>query len=90
MKITKNLLGAFIVSALFFGGSAQADQTGDCTAGDQYCEQNSLATTNTTTTTNNNTNVNTNTNTNIHKPILKGTRICLCMLISKHEHKHKH
>ena len=41
MKITKNLLGAFIVSALFFGSPAQADQTGDCTAGDQYCEQNS-------------------------------------------------
>ena len=40
MKITKNLLGAFIVSALFFVGTAHADQTGDCTAGDQYCEQN--------------------------------------------------
>ena len=32
-----------------------ADQTGDCTAGSQYCEQNSLDTTNTTTTTNTNT-----------------------------------
>ena len=29
-----------------------ADQTGDCEAGDQYCEQNSLETTNTTNTTN--------------------------------------
>ena len=34
----------------------QADQTGDCTAGDEFCEQNSLVTTNTTTTTNTNTN----------------------------------
>ena len=37
-----------------------ADQTGDCTAGEQYCEQNSLETTNTTTTNNTNTNTNTN------------------------------
>ena len=37
MKITKNLLGAFIVSALFFGSPAQADQTGNCTAVYQYC-----------------------------------------------------
>ena len=30
--------------------SVLSDQTGDCTAGEQYCEQNSLDTTNTTTT----------------------------------------
>lgn len=45
-----------------------AAQTGDCTMGTQYCEGNTLGTTNTTTTnntnTNNNTNNNTNTNTN--------------------------
>lgn len=40
-----------------------ADQTGDCDAGTQYCEANSLNTTNTTTTTNTNSNTNTNTNT---------------------------
>ena len=34
----------------------QADQTGDCTAGDEFCEQNSLVTT--TTATNTNTNLN--------------------------------
>ena len=41
-----------------------ADQTGDCTAGEEHFEQNSLETTNTTTTTNTNTNTNTNNNTN--------------------------
>ena len=35
----------------FFVNDAQADQTGDCTAGSQYCEQNSMTTTSTTTTT---------------------------------------
>jgi len=44
--------------------NSYGDQTGNCTAGSQYCEQNSLDTTNNTTTTNSNTNVNTNTNTN--------------------------
>ena len=52
------LLGV-LLSPLF----AIADQTGDCTAGEQYCEQNSLETTNTTNT--NNTNVSTNSNTNV-------------------------
>ena len=41
-----------------------AEQTGNCTAGTDNCEQNSLATTNTTTT--NNTNSNTNQNTNVN------------------------
>ena len=47
-----------------FTGLGYTDQTGDCTAGEQYCEQNSLDTTNSTTTTNTNTNTNTNNNTN--------------------------
>ena len=47
----------------FFVNDAQADQTGDCTAGSQYCEQNSMTTTSTTTTTNTNTNTNTETET---------------------------
>ena len=47
--------------APFFLSSAQ---TGDCDMGTQYCEGNSLTTTNTTTTTNTNTNNNTNNNTN--------------------------
>ena len=34
-----------------FTGLGYTEQTGDCTAGEQYCEQNSLDTTNTTTTT---------------------------------------
>ena len=46
--------GAVLLLTLsLFGGTIYADQTGDCTAGSQYCEQNSLETTNTTTTTNN-------------------------------------
>jgi hypothetical protein len=44
--------------------SSYAQQTGTCTAGTQYCEDNGLTTINTTTTTNTNTNVNTNVNTN--------------------------
>ena len=48
--------GIIIGLSLFLVGSLNATQTGDCTAGTQYCEQNSLGTTNTTTTTNTNTN----------------------------------
>ena len=44
--------------------AASADQTGDCTSGTQYCEDNGLTTINTTVTTNTNTNNNTNSNTN--------------------------
>ena len=63
----KILLGALFLSALFFTGSVNADtQTGTCTAGSEFCEANSLNTTNTTTTTNSNTNVNTNSNTNVN------------------------
>ena len=46
----KKLLGA--LGLFIFTLNLSADQTGDCTAGEQYCEQNSLETTNTTTTTN--------------------------------------
>ena len=47
-----------------FSGLGYTEQTGNCTAGTEHCEQNSLTTTNTTTTTNTNTNTNTNNNTN--------------------------
>ena len=59
-------VGLTVVAGLFafISLGIQADQTGDCTAGEQYCEQNSLETTNTTTTNNTNTNTNTNNNTN--------------------------
>ena len=50
----KKLVGALALFLLSM--SAAAAQTGDCTMGTQYCEGNSLATTNTTTTTNTNTN----------------------------------
>jgi len=57
-----------LITLLLFANFTYADQTGTCTAGTQYCEENSLDTTNNTTTnntnTNNNTNVNTNTNNN--------------------------
>ena len=63
----KILLGALFLSALFLGTPVKADtQTGTCTAGTEYCEANSLNTTNSTTTTNSNTNVNTNSNTNVN------------------------
>ena len=57
--------------------TVQAAQTGDCTMGTQYCEGNSLNTTNSTTTTNtntnNNTNVSTNTNTNTNSSTSNNT-----------------
>ena len=54
----------FILGLLAVSFGAQADQTGDCTAGTQYCEDNGLTTINNTVTTNTNTNNNTNNNTN--------------------------
>ena len=45
-------------------GPAASDQTGTCTAGTEFCEENTLNTTNSTTTSN--TNVNTNSNTNVN------------------------
>ena len=53
-----------ILGLLTFSFSVSADQTGDCTSGTQYCEDNGLTTINTTVTTNTNTNNNTNNNTN--------------------------
>jgi hypothetical protein len=55
-----------LLQIIFFSFNIHAEnQTGTCTAGSQYCENNVLDTTNNTTTsnTNNNTNVNTNTTT---------------------------
>ena len=46
----RKILGVLVLGLLSM--SVLSDQTGDCTAGEQYCEQNSLDTTNTTTTTN--------------------------------------
>jgi hypothetical protein len=62
MKKLKLLTG--LLAFLFLPDHIQAQQTGTCTAGTQYCEDNGLTTINTTTTTNTNTNVNTNVNTN--------------------------
>ena len=62
MKKLKLITG--LITLLIFPTFASADQTGNCTAGTQYCESNSLDTTNNTTTTNTNTNTNTNNNTN--------------------------
>ena len=58
--------GLFLIAGILLTFNIQAVQTGDCTAGTQYCEQNSLGTTNSTTTVNTNTNNNTNNNTNIN------------------------
>ena len=54
----------FILGLLTMSFAVSSDQTGDCTAGTQYCENNGLTTINTTVTTNTNTNNNTNNNTN--------------------------
>ena len=73
--MTKNSI-AFILVWVFVGllssVALKAEQTGNCTAGTDNCEQNSLSTTNSTTTnntnnsTNQNTNVNTNSSTNVN------------------------
>ena len=47
--------GLFLIAGILLTFNIQAVQTGDCTAGTQYCEQNSLGTTNSTTTVNTNT-----------------------------------
>ena len=57
-----------LLAVFLFVNDAQADQTGDCTAGSQYCEQNSMTTTSATTTTNTNTNTNTNTKAATNSP----------------------
>ena len=66
--IIKRLM--FIGALFLIPSYLQADQTGDCTMGTQYCEGNSLETTNTTTTTNTNTNNNTNNNTNTNTTLI--------------------
>ena len=43
---------ALLALGLVFSFNSYGDQTGNCTAGSQYCEQNSLDTTNNTTTNN--------------------------------------
>ena len=53
-----------LLALLVFPNYTHADQTGNCTAGTQYCESNSLDTINNTTTSNTNVNTNTNNNTN--------------------------
>ena len=52
------------LTPLLFPLNVVSDQTGTCTSGTQYCEDNGLTTINTTVTTNTNTNNNTNNNTN--------------------------
>ena len=59
MKKYLPFLSVFIaVLLVLLINNVKADQTGDCTAGSQYCEQTSMTTTSTTTTTNTNTNTN--------------------------------
>ena len=55
--------------------NSYGDQTGNCTAGTQYCEQNSLDTTNNTTTSNTNVNTNTNNNTNSNTNVNQNTNV---------------
>jgi hypothetical protein len=62
MKKLKLLTG--LLAFLFLPDHIQAQQTGTCTAGTEFCE--SLDTTNDTTTNNTNTNTNTNVNTNVN------------------------
>ncbi len=74
--LNQNFFGPLILISLFalsFGASA--DQTGDCDAGTQYCENNGLTTINTTVTTNTNTNNNTNNNTNTNTNTNNNTNV---------------
>jgi len=64
MKKNKLKFIPVLLALLLFPNYTHADQTGNCTAGTQYCESNSLDTTNNTTTSNTNVNTNTNNNTN--------------------------
>ena len=62
--IAWSILMGGIIAVLLFSTFANAEnQTGTCTAGSQYCENNVLDTTNNTTTNNTNSNSNVNTNT---------------------------
>ena len=64
-----------ILGLLTMSFAASADQTGDCTSGTQYCEDNGLTTINTTVTTNTNTNNNTNSNTNTNTNTNNNTNV---------------
>ena len=57
------IFGVIFTLGLLNSEAVRADQTGNCTAGSEYCEQNSLTTTNATTTTNTNNNNTTTTST---------------------------
>ena len=63
------IFGVIFTLGLLNSEAVRADQTGNCTAGSEYCEQNSLTTTNATTTTNTNNNntTTTSTSTNTNK-----------------------
>ena len=63
----------FILMAGFWSNITFADQTGDCTAGTEFCEDNNQTTTSTGTNTNTNTNTNTSTNTNTNTNTSTGT-----------------
>ena len=65
----------FILGLLTMSFAVSSDQTGDCTAGTQYCENNGLTTINTTVTTNTNTNNNTNNNTNTNTNTNSNTNV---------------
>ena len=67
MKRIAIIAAALMLVASF---SVKADQTGDCTAGTEFCEDNNQTTTSTATNTNANTNTNTNTSTKTNTPKL--------------------
>ena len=71
MSMDYKKISLLVLSVVSF--NSFADQTGTCTSGTQYCEDNSLDTTNTTTT--NNTNVNTNVNTNTNNNTNSNTNV---------------
>ena len=74
--INRGFFGPLILIGLFLlSFSVSADQTGDCTSGTQYCEDNGLTTINTTVTTNTNTNNNTNNNTNTNTNTNSNTNV---------------
>ena len=54
----------FLLTVSLWSTQLIADQTGDCTAGEEFCENNNQTTTSTSTNTNTNNNTNTNTSTN--------------------------
>ena len=65
----------YLIPLILFTFNLSAQQTGSCDAGTQYCEANSLNTTNVTTTNNTNSNTNTNTNTSTSTATSNNTNI---------------